>query len=215
MSTPLPLATRILLFLYGRPNIIGCILALVGLALLFGGVIRDWWLAIVVGLYATGWLATPHDRDLETELREQAAQASLLDHVDDLIAKSKKRLPAEATQRLEAIRGILESLMPKLQGLAEAGRITMDQDLTLVNAIKRDLPATVANYLRLPQAFATLHHVERGKTAKQLLLEQLDLLQGQLAKISDSAFREDAEALVVNGRYLREKFHSTEFLPAR
>jgi len=41
------------------------------------------------------------------------------------------------------------------------------------------------------------------------------LLSGQLKKIADSAFLEDAEALVVNGRYLREKFRVTGFLPAK
>ena len=215
MSGALPFGTRLLLFLYSTPNIVGCALALVGIALFFGGVIDNWWLAIVAGLYAVGWLAAPRDRGLEIELREQTAQASLLEQIDELIARSRKRLPAEANEKLKAIRAVLESLMPKLQGLADAGTIAMDQMIAVVNAVTRDLPATIANYVRLPEAFANLHHIERGRTAKQLLLEQLDLLQSQLARIADSAFREDAEALVMNGKYLKEKFHSTEFVPGR
>jgi ferritin-like metal-binding protein YciE len=214
VSAGLPLGTRLLLFLYGTPNIVGCVLALAGLGLFFGGVISDWWLPIVLGLYAAGWLATPRDPAFQARLEERAAQASLLDQIDDLIDRSKKRLPMEATEKLQAIRRILESLMPKMEGLAGAGTIGMEQVFTLVNAISRDLPATIANYLKLPQAFANLHPIENGKTAKQLLLEQIDLLQGQLAKIADAAFRDDAEGLVVNGKYLKEKFHSTEFLPA-
>jgi hypothetical protein len=201
-----------MLFLYGTPNIVGSALALAGLGLFFGGIVDDWWLAIVAGLYAVGWLATPRDRGLEIELREQAAHASLLEQIDDLMARSRKRLPGEAYEKLQAIRAILDSLMPKLQGLSDAGAVAMEQMITVVNAVKRDLPTTIANYVRLPEAFATLHRIERGKTAKQLLLEQLDVLQIQLSRIADSAFREDAEALIVNGRYLKEKFHSTEFL---
>jgi hypothetical protein len=214
VSGGLPPGTRLLLWLYSTPNIVGSALALFGLGLFFGGVIDDWWLAIVTGLYAVGWLATPRDRGLEVELQEEAVHASLLEQVDVLIARSKKRLPSEAFEKLEAIRAILDSLMPKLQGLADAGTVAMDQMITVVNAVTRDLPATLANYVRLPEAFASLHHIEHGKTAKQLLLEQLDLLHGHLARIADSAFREDAEALVVNGKYLKEKFHSTEFLRA-
>lgn len=214
MSAALPLGTRLLLFLYSTPNIVGSALAVTGLGLFFAGVIDDWWLAIVAGLYAVGWLATPRDRDLEIALQEQAAHASLLEQIDELVARSRKRLPAEAFEKLKAIRAILESLMPKLQGLADAGTVAMDQMITVVNAVTRDLPMTIANYVRLPEAFATLHHIEHGKTAKQLLVEQLDLLQSQLARIADSAFREDAEALVVNGKYLKDKFHSTEFLRA-
>lgn len=213
MSGPLPLGTRTALFLYSRRNIVGSALALVGVGLFFGGVIHDWWLAIVAGLYGVGWLAAPADRTMELELRERAANESLIEAVDELIAKSRKGLPFEAAEKLKSIRAILETLMPKLQGLTDAGKIAMADMITLANAVTRDLPVTIANYLRLPQAYATMHAIERGKTAKQLLLEQLDLLHDQLAKIADSAFREDAEALVVNGKYLQEKFHSTAFVP--
>jgi hypothetical protein len=212
VSAALPFGTRLLLFLYSTPNIVGSALGVVGLGLFFGGVIDDWWLAIVAGLYAVGWLATPRDRGFEIELQEAAAHASLLERIDDLMARSRKRLPGEAYEKLEAIRATLDSLMPKLQGLSDSGSIAMEQMITVANAVTRDLPTTVANYIRLPEAFANLHHIEHGKTARQLLLEQLDLLQVQLARIADSAFREDAEALIVNGRYLKEKFHSTDFL---
>ena len=74
MSAALPFGTRLLLFLYSTPNIVGSALGVVGLGLFFGGVIDDWWLAIVAGLYAVGWLATPRDRELEIALRERASQ---------------------------------------------------------------------------------------------------------------------------------------------
>jgi type I site-specific restriction endonuclease len=212
VSAALPFGTRLLLFLYSTPNIVGSALGVVGLGLFFGGIIDDWWLAIVAGLYAVGWLATPRDRGLEIELQEAAAHASLLERIDDLMVRSRKRLPSEAYEKLKAIRATLDSLMPKLQGLSDSGSVAMEQMITVVNAVTRDLPTTVANYIRLPEAFANLHHIEQGKTARQLLLEQLDLLQVQLARIADSAFREDAEALIVNGRYLKEKFHTTDFL---
>lgn len=211
----LPLKARALLFLYGTPNIVGCLLALGGLGLFFGGLIADWWLPIVAGLYGVGWLAAPKRPQLALPPQEPAAPKSLLEDVDCLIARCKKQLPAEALTRLQTIRETLVTLMPKLQGLADSGTIPMEQVMTLTNAVTRDLPATIANYIRLPQAYATLHQIESGKTAKALLLEQLDLLSGQLKKIADSAFQEDAEALVVNGLYLREKFHTTGFLPAK
>ena len=213
MSGDLLLGTRIALFLYSRKNMVGSALALIGVGLFFGGVIGDWWLAIVAGLYAVGWLATPNERHLELELRERAANESLIEAVDDLIARSHKGLPFEATEKLKAIRAILETLMPRLQGLTDAGKIAITDMITLANAVTRDLPVTIVNYVRLPQAYAAMHAIEGGKTAKQLLLEQLDLLRDQLAKIADSAYREDAEALVVNGKYLKEKFHSTAFVP--
>ncbi|VGO07663.1 hypothetical protein AMB3_3526 [plant metagenome] len=45
-----------------------------------------------------------------------------------------------------------------------------------------------------------------GKTSRQLFIEQLDLLDGQLVKIAESIYRHDAEAVVANGKFLQDKF---------
>lgn len=66
--------------------------------------------------------------------------------------------------------------------------------------------------MRLPVAFANLHPLQQGKTAKNLLLEQLQLLKDQLDKIAEAAFKDDADALLTNGRYLQEKFHAPTYL---
>ena len=54
--------TRLLLFVYSNGNIAGSVLALLGPALLFGGVVREGWLLITAGLYAAGFLLAgrPH-----------------------------------------------------------------------------------------------------------------------------------------------------------
>jgi hypothetical protein len=51
-----------------------------------------------------------------------------------------------------------------------------------------------------------------GKPCKQLLIEQLDLLNTQLSKIAENVYRDDADAMVVNGNFLKEKFHSMSFV---
>ena len=48
-------------FLYSPGNIAGCLLAMGGLGLFFGGVIQAYWWAIVPGLYGVGALAWPRD----------------------------------------------------------------------------------------------------------------------------------------------------------
>jgi hypothetical protein len=45
-----------------------------------------------------------------------------------------------------------------------------------------------------------------------LLIEQLKLLHDQLEKIATAAFADDADALVTNGQYLKEKFHAPLYL---
>jgi len=199
--------TRVLLFLYSTRNLVGSGLAIGGLALFFAGVIQDWWFPIVVGLYALGWLAVPGNKELELKGRNEATQANLVDSLDELISASMSRLPAEAAERLKRIHTVVTELAPKLFD----GGVAMEHVVTLVNAVTRDLPGTVKNYLRLPTAFASMHIVENGKTSKQLLLEQLDILDGQLGKIATNIYKDDAEALVTNGWFLKEKFHTVSF----
>jgi hypothetical protein len=199
---------KLFLFLYSTQNIVGSLLSIAALGLFFGGIIDDWWLLIVAGCYAIGWFAVPSDKELELRVRNEATQANLIGSVDDLIKQSHTKLPREAVERLEKIKVVVSGLAPMLF----SGGVAMSSSASLVNAVTRDLPETVQNYMRLPSAFATLHVIENGKTCKQLLLEQLGLLNDQLDKIATSIFKNDAEALVVNGKFLQEKFHAYNFI---
>src|ERR1700694_5610783 len=55
----------VLLYLYSRKNIVGCLLALLGIALFFLNVISSVWPAVVIGMYLVGALATPSGRRLD------------------------------------------------------------------------------------------------------------------------------------------------------
>lgn len=205
---PISLKMRVFLFLYSTKNLVACTLAIIGLALFFAGIIRDWWFPIVVGLYLAGWLAAPGNRELALTVRNEATQADLVESLQELLAQSGPRLPPEALERLKRIQNVVNEVAPKLF----SGEVAMDYVVTLVHAVTRDLPATVKNYLRLPTAFANLHVLEDGKTSKQLLIEQLDILDVQLAKTATSIFKDDAQALVSNGWFLKEKFHPVSFV---
>jgi hypothetical protein len=205
---PISFKMRVLLFLYGTQNLVGCTLAIAGLGLFFGGIISDWWFPIVAGLYALGWLAVPGDKELELQVRNEATQENLTESIEELINRSKSRLPVEAMDRLQRIREVVIDLAPKLF----SGDVAIGYAISLVNAVTRDLPETVQNYLHLPRAFANLYAVDNGKTCKQLLLDQLDLLSDQLSKIAENIYKDDADALVVNGKFLQEKFHAVSFV---
>ncbi|MDD2775291.1 MAG: hypothetical protein PHU06_04980 [Gallionella sp.] len=205
---PISPKMRLLLFLYSTQNLVGCTLAIGGLGLFFSGLIADWWFPIVLGLYAVGWFAVPRDHELELRVRNEATQADLTDSIDELLEQSKAKLPQEAVERLTHIRVMVLELAPKLF----SGEMAVNSAISLTNAVTRDLPETVRNYLYLPTAFATLHVIHDGKTCKQLLIEQLDLLNQQLSKIAESIYQEDAEALVINGKFLQEKFHAVSFV---
>lgn len=199
---------RALLFLCGGGNIVGSLLALAGLGLFFSGVVRDWWLPIVAGLYGAGWLLTPSAEGLDADLRAEATQQSLGAAVAGMLAQARPRLPAEAVAILERIQAQVEGLAAKIFD----GSMPLEHRIVTINAITRDLPSTVGNYLKLPAAFANLHRMEGDKTCKALLIEQLALLDEQLAGMARSAYENDAEAMKINGMLLRDKFRPVSFL---
>jgi len=46
----------------------------------------------------------------------------------------------------------------------------------------------------------------------RLLLGQPALRNGQLRKIAENIYQDDAKVLLVNGKFLKEKFHSLAFV---
>src|SRR5215471_13331152 len=77
---------------------------------------------------------------------------------------------------------------------------------TVVETVRRYLPDTLAAYLRLPKLYAQTQFLGDGRTASQVLVDQLKVLDTSLKDVAKSAFAGDAEALITNGQFLETKF---------
>jgi hypothetical protein len=116
--------------------------------------------------------------------------------------------PPAVSARVQRIATIVEDMVPRMDRLGPGSQ----QAHTVVATATDYLPEAVGAYLRLPRDFADRRVVSAGKTSLMLLCDQLDLLSTTLAKISDAVSRRDAEALVVHGAFLAEKFGSSSSL---
>jgi len=74
------------------------------------------------------------------------------------------------------------------------------------------LPDTINNYLQLPSQLAQTERLRDGRSAEQVLQEQLQLLDHALADLTRSYFDRDAESLLIHGRFIRDKFARQPFL---
>jgi len=102
-----------------------------------------------------------------------------------------------------------------LNELRDRGVISAKDSFTVVETVRRYLPDTLAAYLRLPRLYARVQTLGDGRTASQILLDQLTMLDSSLKDVAKSAFAGDAEALVTNGKFLQAKFaEKATFLPA-
>lgn len=199
---------RILLFLYSTPNIVGSLLGLAGLLLFFLGVIQDFWLFIVVGLYLIGVLVTPKQMAYDLSIQTQVSADEIRAQLDALVRKIRKRTPAEVLVKVESIKASIVSILPILA----ASNLDDRNVFTIRQTVFEYLPTALENYLALPPAFANLHPVRDGKTARQLLNAQLDLLDREMKEIVVDMSVNDTQRLLAHGRFLEQKFNQADFL---
>jgi hypothetical protein len=189
-------------YLGSTKNIAGSALGAGGLALFFAGVIGPpLWPFVVAALYGIGALAAPPGRP-----KDLLGGTFDPDQVRESLAKLQKeirgRVPDDIAAKVQRISAAVESILPK------AGRLSGgSQHLFVLQRTATDyLPTTVHSYLDLPRQYADTRPIEDGKTAHQVVAEQLDLLASQMDEVVDAANKGDVDRLLSQGRFLDERF---------
>lgn len=110
-----------------------------------------------------------------------------------------------STPVISRVKRITKRLRETLPRMSNAGLTSVDQ-YSLIATATSYLPQTVGSYVRLPRDWADSRPVDAGRSSLLVLIDQLDLLAETVDKIYDAVLAKDAEALVVHGRFLAEKF---------
>ena len=199
-----------LLFVYSNKNIAGCILGLAALGAFFAGVIHDYWPEIVAGLYGIGFLATPGPPRIDPATFEAGMHAEEVKaQLEAFVGKVGKLLPADVLPVVQSLVASIDAILPMLDDKSHG---VGDQDAyTIRQTALHYLPETIESYLKLPAAYRNLQPVQDGKTAKALLYEQLRVLDSKMKEIAANLTTNDAQALLANGRFLRERFAKEPF----
>jgi hypothetical protein len=192
----------VLRYLYSGKNIVGSGLALLGLLLFFTGIITSfWWPFVVAAMYAIGVLLAPGPPKVAiggTSFDPDEIRRSLQRQVDTSRGKIPQPLQAKLQEIADTIQGILPhyaEFPPGSPDLFVVGRTATDY-----------LPSALQAYLSLPRAYATLHKMPNGKTADEVLGDQLALIDAKMDEVADAVHKKDSDALLANGRFLEEKF---------
>ncbi len=113
------------------------------------------------------------------------------------------RLPGEARAQLVALNLRTREALAQLRELGQEG----GEAGYLARAIRDEyVPTAVGAYLRLPRTRADTVALEGGKTGRDLLLEQLELLLNAVQDILDSAFQTGSRELLTHQRFLEDRF---------
>ncbi|GAA4686794.1 hypothetical protein [Frondihabitans cladoniiphilus] len=116
-----------------------------------------------------------------------------------LPSRLRGRIPDEALTRVERIVALVHETLPRVTGGGEA-EVVVERTATAY------LPDTLRAYLALPADWATSHVLSNGRTSADTLVAQLDDLETAATRMRDAAVEQDASALLVNGRFLADRF---------
>lgn len=126
--------------------------------------------------------------------------AEIADALESELAKVRSQLPADVASKLDQIKATILGILPRAEDLGP-------QELFVVRRTAVDyLPVAINSYLRLPRTYATRQRIAAGKTALQLLNDDLDLMETKLADISEAIHHKDSDALIAHSRFLEDKF---------
>ncbi len=115
-------------------------------------------------------------------------------------------VPAPVMSRLTRVTRIVRETIPRLDTLGSGS----PQAYNVMATATDYLPEAIGGYLRLPRDWANSRPVDGNKTSLMVLIDQLDLLGATMDQVFDAVCRADANALVVHGRFLQEKFGTPE-----
>lgn len=197
-------------FLFSNKNIAGCSLSSIIIVLALFGVLKTFWLPITIMAYIFGYIAGPDDK----KIKFYHYKGEGINDYIGFISKVKKtvtdsqKLPQEAKDKID---NIVLNGVELLTFLHETKKnYSLTEDLFNLTAIfDAYLPKIINQYERLPSKYATEVKSSNGKTAKQMLIEQLCVLDKKVEEISYGMYEDDVTALRANGHFLKEKFSKT------
>jgi hypothetical protein len=112
------------------------------------------------------------------------------------------RLDGDAEGEVTKILQSLDDIVARWPDLAGAP----DQQHTVEQMIGDYLPTSLQGYLNLPRTYALSARVAGRKTAHDELMDQLNILDTEGARIRDAVYSREVEALSDQSRFLRQKF---------
>lgn len=177
---------------------------LAGLGLFFTGVVGELWPVVVAGMYGIGALATPPTRSID--LRSGLDPSNLNRAMGEQERRLRGRVPDEVLAAVGRIHGQVREVLERRHALPPGS-----PDAYVVERTTLDyLPTALESYLSLPRGYANRVAVSRGRTARQVLLDQLALLEAKLGEVLEAVAKGDTDRLLAHGRFLEDRFAASE-----
>jgi hypothetical protein len=120
----------------------------------------------------------------------------------DLLGSMVGTVTPDVLARYESIHRRMLGMLPRMGQLQGSS-----QDLYILHRTASDyLPTAVRSYLSVARAGGAERALPDGRTPRQAVLEQLDLIDSRIADIGDALDQNDLDRLLSHGRFLETRF---------
>jgi hypothetical protein len=192
-------------YFYSYSHIIGCLFAIFGLILHLTISPRFLlWYEVAFIFYMAGALSFREKDKVALKLpvsKTITKEINLPMVMNKIIWENKQFLPDDAIDLLISISKNIEKILPKL----EVNSYMLVEAQTIKKIVYEYLPTTLDCYKNIPSEYAVNNYI-KSESADKMLIEQLTLLDSHLKEIFKNLLDEDVKALIINGRFLKEKF---------
>lgn len=131
---------------------------------------------------------------------------ALPEKTESWLAQQQRALPPPANRKLDAIATRLEELRPQLQNLDPREPAAIE----VRRLVGVELPELVEGYKRVPS------HLRkddgRGRSPEKQLIDGLDVVEGEIRRMTQQLAAGELDALATQGKYLELKYRGDEEL---
>ena len=165
-------------------------------------------LAVLFGILATAAAAIytgsePVPRDLGT-----APPSALPAATDAWLDRQRSALPRLAAPQVDAISARLATLEGQLAQVPENDPVAQD----ISRLLARHLPELVDRYTRVPAEQRARTIEGDGRTLESTLIDGLKVVDAELARASDELAAADRDAVLVQGKFLENRYKGDDGL---
>ncbi len=121
------------------------------------------------------------------------------------VQSARDNFSPDIVAKVERIEALVSSILPHIPDINSGHHDVY----TVRQTILEYMPEALEAYHQLPQDYARTERIQEGKTAHEHLLNQLDVLIQALEDIAERFPQEDAQRLLIHGRFLEDKFHES------
>jgi hypothetical protein len=194
--------TRFGRYFLSRANLVGLGAAVVMGILGAVGVLGSVWPVLVVGGYAVGALVAPREKGHRVDVERAREARDVVAALDTVRAQAKRHTDDEVVSRIDRIGQAVAMLATEARNDPQlAANWETVRQIAL-----HYLPATLENYLNVPNVYRRAVRGAQGKTAHRELISQLDLLQAKIEEIAGDVGAGRFDEMLQHGQFLQARF---------